>query len=562
MKFKKAFFVNLILAVLSVFLISFFSQKSFLKRIELLSLDSSFRIRGSVPTASNIIIIEITDDDIAAVGSWPWKRTWYAAAIHALQDLGVKYIYFDIVLSEDLLPEDDVLFEEVLKSSGNVYLPFVFNRYPFSISDALLPLKRFADYSKTAPVNIYPDLDGVLRQMPIFYNADNQIYPSIPLMIFMDDKGLKIKQADNNCLVLTNSEKTVKIPVIQKDKIVINWIEKWENLFTHYDFIDLLAEYKEFKDSRKSGIDFNKFKNSICFITNTSIGLYDIKPVPIQPVYPGIGIVATTLDNLLSGRFFHYAPFWVNFLILCFMCFLPAYLNSGKKPLIETAGVILVAGGYFLIHFLLLKNNILITLAYPLCGLFLSYILINVFNFFSAVKKQRHLLKIAVTDELTGIYNIRYFKVVLDEEFKLAKIDPSKRKFCVLMIDFDYFKKVNDTYGHSMGDFVLSQITQVLKSCIRASDVISRYGGDEIVVLLRMCSLDKGMRIAEKLRYAVENYVFQKEQCIHKGTVSIGISTYKFKSDTMEEIIKRADLGLYKAKESGRNRVCCVGKSK
>ena len=122
------------------------------------------------------------------------------------------------------------------------------------------------------------------------------------------------------------------------------------------------------------------------------------------------------------------------------------------------------------------------------------------------------------------------------------------------MSDVDHFKHFNDTYGHQVGDLVLREVAEGLKACVRSSDVVARYGGEEMIVLLRGASLENGLVVAEKLRKSVEGRVVKDENNTYQVTVSLGVATFRA-ADTEESVIKRADAGLYKAKNAGRNQV-------
>lgn len=161
----------------------------------------------------------------------------------------------------------------------------------------------------------------------------------------------------------------------------------------------------------------------------------------------------------------------------------------------------------------------------------------------------------AITDSITGVFNHRYFKIQLQREIKRSK--RYSYPLSLIMIDIDYFKKYNDTYGHLMGDLTLKLIAEVLKDNIRTSDILCRYGGDEFVIILPHTNLLSAMNVAEKLRKTVENYNLYRggpnksKKQIHL-TISLGISAYR-DGDTAEELIKQADQALYRAKKSGRN---------
>ncbi|MGC8706952.1 MAG: GGDEF domain-containing protein [Desulfurella sp.] len=164
-----------------------------------------------------------------------------------------------------------------------------------------------------------------------------------------------------------------------------------------------------------------------------------------------------------------------------------------------------------------------------------------------------HMQKIAALDELTGIYNRRFGMQRLAEDYSRAK--RSGNAFYVIMFDIDHFKKINDTFGHQAGDYVLYQIAKTIKSLLRIEDVFLRYGGEEFVAGL-ICKFENVIEKAETIRKEIEKLTFLFNDFEIKATVSIGISKSQ-PSDllTIESLIKEADEALYIAKNSGRNKV-------
>ncbi|MCM8827370.1 MAG: CHASE2 domain-containing protein [Candidatus Omnitrophica bacterium] len=556
MKLNKYILINIVIAILTASLILLFSHKGFFQRIELISLDFSFRIRGDLSYNPRIVIVEITDSDIEKIGRWPWDRTWHAAITKALTDLGAKYIYFDIIFSEISTEENDKLFEEALKLTKNVYLPFVFQDNTFDIKRAFLPIKRFSSYTKdTGALNIYPDIDGILRNIPlIFINKEGLFYPHITLKISMDYEGWEIEKIEHNFLVLSDSKNSFKIPISEGNKMLINWTGKWKDTFTHYSFLDILSLYKDFLENKKNNIDLAPLKDSICLVGITAIGLYDIKPIPIEPEYPGIGIVANTISNILDKKFIYPVPKWINILILYLLSLMPAIIVWGKQPLKETFLVFLIGAAYFLVNILLFKRNIRMELSYPLLGIFITYITVEAFSFTHIVMEKQRLFRMAITDGLTGLYNIRYFKIILETEIRQRKANLIP-DFSIIMSDVDHFKHFNDTYGHNIGDLVLKEVASVIKHSLRVTDIVSRYGGEEMIVLLRGTGLKDAINVAEKIRKNIEEHKISDGKNSYKVTASFGVSTFR-EEDDIDTIIKRADNGLYKAKKSGRNCVC------
>ncbi|MBI5529642.1 MAG: GGDEF domain-containing protein [Deltaproteobacteria bacterium] len=167
---------------------------------------------------------------------------------------------------------------------------------------------------------------------------------------------------------------------------------------------------------------------------------------------------------------------------------------------------------------------------------------------------QRQLFESATKDPLTRINNRKTFAERYASEFAYAL---RHRKFCSLIIfDIDHFKKVNDTYGHQAGDFVLRQLAQVVSDMIRSEDLLARYGGEEFVILARDIDEEKAFIFAMRIRRAVEKHEFKFQGQVIPVTVSLGVATLSNANyHDHEEMFRAADEFLYKAKNNGRNRV-------
>jgi diguanylate cyclase (GGDEF)-like protein len=165
--------------------------------------------------------------------------------------------------------------------------------------------------------------------------------------------------------------------------------------------------------------------------------------------------------------------------------------------------------------------------------------------------------RLAITDELTGTHNHRFFHTKLEEEIRRA--DRYNRPLSILMVDVDHFKKYNDTHGHLMGDEVLRGVANTLKRWTRVIDVVSRYGGDEFTLLLPETDEEGAVIVAKRLKKEVEETYFPLETYQPAGaiTVSMGIASFPENGISSKELIKSADDAMYKAKET-RNTICCA----
>ena len=167
-----------------------------------------------------------------------------------------------------------------------------------------------------------------------------------------------------------------------------------------------------------------------------------------------------------------------------------------------------------------------------------------------AIETKHNLLKEQmVHDTLTGVYNRSKFNSTL--ECEIQKHNRNQVPFCLAIIDFDFFKKVNDTYGHLVGDQVLIEISVLISKSIRSTDIFARWGGEEFSLLMYNTSINGATHLLEKLRKNIENYPLDK---VGHVTCSFGVSEYK-KNETQTDLIRRCDEALYLAKQSGRNNV-------
>ncbi|MBU0688849.1 MAG: GGDEF domain-containing protein [Gammaproteobacteria bacterium] len=156
-------------------------------------------------------------------------------------------------------------------------------------------------------------------------------------------------------------------------------------------------------------------------------------------------------------------------------------------------------------------------------------------------------------DAMTGLHNRRFL-----EEYTETLVSATQRRkseMSILMLDLDYFKMVNDTHGHDAGDTVLKAIAKVMTQSVRTSDMVIRYGGEEFLIILQDTDSEGAALAAEKIRAAVEALKIQLTGTILQKTISIGISVFPTDGDTFWQVVKYADVALYNAKESGRNRV-------
>lgn len=164
-----------------------------------------------------------------------------------------------------------------------------------------------------------------------------------------------------------------------------------------------------------------------------------------------------------------------------------------------------------------------------------------------------HTRHLSLTDALTGLYNRRHLDSNLEREFLRSK--RYNNNLSIAMIDIDFFKRVNDTYGHLCGDYVLKEVAYMILDTLRKTDMVFRCGGEEFVALLTETPLEKALIPLERLRKRIEEYPFEYNNNKFQVTISIGVNSTESGVDTAGEFLDGADKALYSAKNNGRNQI-------
>ena len=198
--------------------------------------------------------------------------------------------------------------------------------------------------------------------------------------------------------------------------------------------------------------------------------------------------------------------------------------------------------------------NLWLEVIYPLILSMTAFISALIVKYLIKSRDFEQQYKLATTDGLTELYNHRYFQ----EQMSML-IENSKRygtEFSLIILDIDFFKKFNDTFGHQAGDAVLRQVAQLLKRNVRATDIVCRYGGEEMSIILPNTNADDAFYNANRIRQAVEERAFQLNATeTGNVTISVGVATFPEHAENAQDLIEYADKGLYWAKEHGRNQV-------
>ena len=575
----------------------FFSLKntnfnSFINMIE----NRTFDLRQNIIINSNsktpnkdIAIIAIDEATYEYIldkyGEWPLPRDVYVKLINYLQTQNPKIIAFDLMFVKSFksAPEADQALIDAMKKYKNVYTAMNLDNQdadlrqpPILPSSLAVNLENHSEIDfneltftncrsildgilngtdNIGMINVSRADDGILRKMPLFVKYQDKYYAELGLKVALasinqdnkpkiDDKNFIIDESSN--LIFGNK----KIFLDKDGSAILNWYGGSQT----YDHIPM---YKLIKviNGELPKVDYN-FENKIIYFGTTASALFDIKTTPTGRTVPGVEVQATYVNNLLDNNFITKSNKSVTILTGIILALLIGFavirISSAFIASFASISIYLI---YLLISYYAMRHfNLWLEVIYPLILSMTAFISALIVKYLIKSRDFEQQYKLATTDGLTELYNHRYFQ----EQMSML-IENSKRygtEFSLIILDIDFFKKFNDTFGHQAGDAVLRQVAQLLKRNVRATDIVCRYGGEEMSIILPNTGKEEAYTTAVKICERVAtNKVKLNHDKESNVTVSLGVATYPYDGSTPSEMIASADKRLYSAKENGRNQV-------
>lgn len=576
-------FIIFALFAILVWLGHFSAFQDFITKIEQGSFDLRQTILSKYKKPNKDIVILSVDDAtyeyiMDKYGSWPISRKIWSDTIEFIEKAQPKSIIMDLLFVKANLNdiESDKALVETVKKNDNVFLSMNFDNYSdeirkspeindkfkLKIKDGYLednPYITFINARTAMPelmdaaknigiINVTRDKDGIIRNATPIFKYKNEYYPNLSLLAAMKYLNADSLSIVNNDIIL---DKKHSIPLDTTQRTILNWYGK-SNTYTH---IPLWEVIKAQKENNLAFINEN-FKNKIIYVGTTATSLSDIKSVPVESNMSGVELHATFFNNILDNNFIKKSSLEVDFLISIILCLVVGYLVLKTENVAKTFFFLFSTLILYSIFTLILMQtfNIWVTIIFPFITTITTFILIYCEKYLLKSKDYEQTYKLAVTDGLTQIYNHRYF-----QEQMIININNYNRYgqvFSIIIMDIDFFKKFNDTYGHQSGDCVLKQVAAILKKNSRTSDVVCRYGGEEMTIILTNTNKKDAEITANKICQAVRNNKFTLANGEKVNvTISVGVATVGENGNTPQEIIEYSDKCLYKAKETGRNRV-------
>ena len=586
------FFLTMSVVALFWSIGSLFNINQFLELVELKTLDLRFNVSNRVVKPNpNIVILSIDDASMENLqddfGVWPWTRNAYTKVIDYLEKGEVDSIILDMMFigHQKGFEHLDREFIKAVGNNKNIYVGLNFDpmlkKNPPALPDDLhinfKDLGSGVDYSnfsypnvrmimsdllKSTPsigiTNCPRDKDGINRHVPLLSVYQGKFYPFLAFKAAYDYIERHEKTKIDSFVLDKNRVLKFDHRKIQLDKdglMMINWYGP-VSAFNYISFSDVIDSIKSINAGKKPLIPPEFFKDKVVFVGVTAISQYDIKSTPLSRIYPGVELEATVFNNILDNNPIKRVNSTVDILICIILSLITAYLVIKLRSVFASSlSVIIVSVLYIILAAVLFER------AFVWVGIFnqiivitLTFISMYIMKYLIKLKDFEYTYRLATTDGLTGLYNHRYFQENLENAIKTT--NKTGVPFSLIFVDIDFFKKFNDTYGHQAGDIVLKQVAYILKSSVKSTDFVARYGGEEMSIILPGSDIGKALAIADRLCKTVASKRFILSDTVEVGvTISLGVSTYPIHGRTIPELIEFADQGLYRAKKAGRNRV-------
>ena len=538
---------------------------------------------GAKKPSEDIVIVAIDDATYEYIldnyGEWPLPRDTYAKVINYLEQQSPRSIVFDLMFVKSIKSSNgaDEMLINSFQKYNNIFTSMNFDnqsedlRIPPELPDKLslnIQNNSKIDFSQLTfsncrkilqgiidatsnigIINVSRSDDGILRKMPLVVKYKDKFYPQLALKVGLNYLG----ETQQTFTIDKHSDLHIGDRRIYLDKdgsAILNWYGP-AGTYTYIPMYQLIKAV----NGEKTELDYD-FSNKIVYFGTTAASLFDIKTVPTGKIYPGVEVQATYVNNILDNNFIKKVDRGYTIVLSLLLALLIASVvtrvNSAFAASMISLSTYFV---YILIAYYAMRfENLWLELIYPLIFSIVAFTLAYIVKYLIKSRDFEQQYMLATTDGLTELYNHRYFQ----EQIRM-QVEQSKRysnNFSLIIIDIDFFKKFNDTFGHKSDDAVLRQVAQTLKKNVRATDIVCRYGGEEMSIILPNTTKDEAFATAQKIcnRVAEKTFKLTGNNETHV-TISLGVSTFPFDGDTAPKIIEAADKKLYNAKNNGRNQV-------
>jgi diguanylate cyclase (GGDEF)-like protein len=560
--------IHVLICVLITGLYVFVLYTGRLDRAERILYDYFLRQRPAPAAHPDIVLAEVDRESLQAVGPWPWPWRYHAQMVRLLTQWKARAVIFDFSLKPSEFEEDIPDLEGALAENKHVYMPvFLESKSAKKIYIHSMPIplepggeKQVWAHSpagveqKARAIghgNVIPDQDGIVRRVPVFLSHGGETHAYLPLKAAYGLAGKTLERPSE-----------LDIPVDEDGHLPVNWTGPWRRAFSHYSYADIVRSAQAVEKGLQPVVDPGALKDKIVVLAVTAPGISSDQVTPLESSVPVAVIHASVLSSVLSGRLLTAASFVANAFCLSMIGFVAtAFFALLRNVGSFIAGLVLGLLWITAAFLLLWQKGIWVFAVHPLLLILSLFIFSAIYTAITGARERSQLFDLATRDGLTGLYVIRHFRDILNRV--VAEAQEKKQPVSLILVDIDNFKPINDNFGHPAGDMVLKKTAQVIQSCFRSKrpfhqvDFAARYGGEEFIVLLRNAKLaDAACKAAERMRKKIEETFFEWDGKKIMVTVSVGVASLHPGENIPDLMVRRADDALYRAKKTGKNRVC------
>lgn len=543
-----------------------FSRSEIFQKAILQTRDVFFKVRhlsqDPPALARQITLVRIDDESSQKLGlRWPWPRRTFAELVDRLTRSGAKVVGLNLFFGglEDGGDASTRQLAEAMRAHGNVVVGATFS----ADQQLLKPNPIVAEAAaRIGYLEKIIDPDFVIRRSYLLRgyslrssgaavrssNADDLFESSFPLALvssYSEKSHSDRPHYDRGLGLLTvGADPHVGVYLEKDASYAVNYLAK------ESDFIRVPA-WKVIEGKAAP----SDLKGKVVIVGLASSLLGDTHPTPLG-VFTGSGIHANEFLSIVTGRALRFVPDRISYLVswLVSMCVLLLFLT--RRLWWGLGGYGLTIVGLLLGTQQLFARDVVMEPFILLTGPTLATVFGVVASSLRLLLENRGLETKVIHDKMTGLYTYEYLRQCLEEEWK--RCQRSKLPVSVVMTDLDRFKKINDTLGHEVGNDMIRRTGDVLRQCVRRYDVVSRYGGDEFVILLWHATLDEAKAFRLRLREMYHEMAKKlDDERLHDSSISIGVASYDPKVDPKyppdpQRLVEDADKDLFEDKESRR----------
>jgi len=529
---------------------------------ELRTQDYRFLLRGQRKVNPAIHIVFMGDESIKVLGKWPWRRRYHAALIHALSQYRPKAIAYDVLFTEPAsdFPEDDRFLAQATMEAKNVYYPFFFtlrekgrvetgiapqmNIEEFALnyeitekdhfveaSEATLPIIELAASMKgTGFVNVIPDMDGTTRRVPLVMEYQRKLYPSLSLKLVSDYLGVEkddiLVEVGRYIELRGSSQGNIRIPVDKEGQMLVNYSGDIGSLWAS-DFVQILQSYRQVETGKKPLISLSDFKDKIVLVGLTATGSSDLRAIPFSPLFPQVGVLASTINNILSENFLIPVSTRTNVFIILALGLTMGILVPLMTPLRGALFAFFLLVFYLLLAFFSFSQKFLcLAVVYPGTAVFFSYLITIIYKYATEEKERK---------KIKAIFQ-RYVSSEVVEEL-LASPDKvvlggRRREVTILFADIRNFTSMASRMAPEEVVSILNEFfTMITEVIFKYHGTLDKYIGDAVMAIYgapirEEKHAEKALRAALEMRERMEPLGRKLiERGIEPIKIGIGINT-------------------------------------